>query len=281
MLYTAKGNEKYTDLAIYFDENFYSKERDDEKCYRAMYLIYYMLACKKQYFRAFDDYDTFAQYAATTVYIRFLNKWRRGERIKSLLNYAKASVYPLCINFKKQEFNEPIVSNEDPSLLWTYRIKMREAIQEQYNEGLPESIVESFKEVPKMIKEILDETPYVDDKIVYGRLYKSCLISLIKSFTLSKYSEESIEKRNEKDVDVSKEFLAKTFKREQEDAITLWRLDDSMRDYVDLLVKKIKYKMSDEINDVIRSYALPVDTIDDILTTQDSISQQDDYLEGV
>ena len=42
VLNSAKGNEKYTDLAIFFDENFYSDKRDDEKCYRAMYLIYLM-----------------------------------------------------------------------------------------------------------------------------------------------------------------------------------------------------------------------------------------------
>lgn len=281
MLYSAKGNEKYTDLAIFFDENFYSDKRDDEKCYRAMYLIYYMLACKKQYFRTYDDYDTFAQTAATTVYIRFLNKWRKGERIKSILNYAKATVYPLSLSYKKQEYNESIVSKEDPSLLWTYKIKMRESIQEQYNEGLPDSIVESFKEIPEMIREILDETPYANDKIAYMRLYKSCLISLIKSFTLSKYSEESLDKRNEKDLDVSVEFLSKTFKREQEDATTLWRLEESMKDYVELLITKIKYRITDEINDVIRSYSLSVDTIDDILTSQDSINQQDDYLEGM
>ena len=158
---------------------------------------------------------------------------------------------------------------------------MRESIQEQYNEGLPDSIVESFKEIPEMIREILDETPYANDKIAYMRLYKSCLISLIKSFTLSKYSEESLDKRNEKDLDVSVEFLSKTFKREQEDATTLWRLEESMKDYVELLITKIKYRITDEINDVIRSYSLSVDTIDDILTSQDSINQQDDYLEGM
>ena len=282
MLYYAKGNERYVDLAKYFDENFYSDKRDDDKCYRAMYLIYYMLACKGSYFRAYDEYDTFAQYAATTVYIRFLNKWRRGERNKSLLNYARATVYPLCINYKKQEHSEPIISSDDPALLWTYKIKMRESIQEQYNEGLEDSIVESFKSIPRIIKSVLDETPYVGNEIEYGRLYKSCLISLLKSFTLSKYSEESMEKRNEKGyLEMSQEFLSKVFKRELENSTTLWRLDESMRDYVDILIKKIKYKITDDINDTIRSYSLSVDTIDDILTTQDSVNKQEDYIEGM
>lgn len=282
MLYSAKGNERYVDLAKYFDDTFYTKERDDEKCYRAMYLIYYMLACKKQYFRTYEDYDRFAQFAATTIYIRFMKKQEKGERIKSLLNYAKASVYPLSLMYKKQEYNETNIAKEDPSLLWTYQLKMRELVQDQCNDGLQEDTIESFKGIPAMIREVLDETPYRDDKIAYMRLYKSCLITLIKSFTLGSYSEAVVEKRNERDMNISPEFLLKIFKREQEGALTLWRLESDMKDYVDLLVKKIMKKMMNEIYDVEQSYALSVDTLDNILKAQDtSTQQQDDYYEDM
>ena len=57
-----KAKDIHSKMAIYFDENFYSNERDDENCYKYMYLIYYMLACKNKYFASYSDYDGYDDY---------------------------------------------------------------------------------------------------------------------------------------------------------------------------------------------------------------------------
>lgn len=280
MLYSAKGNEKYTDLAKYFDENFYSDKRNDEKCYRAMYLIYYMLACKSSYFKSYEEYDRFAQTATSSIYMRFLKKWHNGERIKSVLNYAKSTVYPLKVMYQKLEYYDVKDLNaEDPTLGMSCKIHLRENVQREYMEGLEDAVIDCFKSVPKIVDNILDETPYKNDTLTRRRLYISCLISLAKSITLNEQLETRLEGKINNNVNISVNNLGKIFGREKENAITLWRLDETMTDYVELLFNKIRKKLADEINEAEKYFELPVDMLDDILDSANDTDNDNTYIE--
>lgn len=74
MLFTKDPDMSYTDMCIFFDNNFYSEDRDDELCFKYMYLVYYMLAFKKHYLQNYNEYDEFAEYATITIYTRYLKK---------------------------------------------------------------------------------------------------------------------------------------------------------------------------------------------------------------
>ena len=278
MLYSAKSNEKYTDLAKYFDENFYSDERDDEKCFRAMYLIYYMLACKGSYFKTFGEYDTFAQTASSMIYMRFLKKWRNGERIKSLLNYAKSTLYPLKVMYQRMEYYDiRDLNKEDPSVGMACKIQLREKVQKEYMDGIEDSMVDCFQGIPKIIKDVINATPYKNDPLMCKRLYTSCLLSLAKSITFNEATETRLINKVNNNINISVNNLGKMFNKEKAGAITLWRLDESMRDYVEVLFNKIRTQLAKELTEVEKSFELPVDVIDNIL---DSMGDMDIYEGG-
>ena len=86
MLYSKDANKKYTTMCKEFDEEFYTDNRDDNKLFGYMYLVFYMLACKSSYFQRFEDFDGYATYAAKTIYTRYIKYQRQGKQIKSLLN---------------------------------------------------------------------------------------------------------------------------------------------------------------------------------------------------
>ena len=64
MTYNKPPNMTYTAMCIYFDNNIYTSDRDDNILYQYLYHICYMLACKSRYFRNYEDYDDFALYAS-------------------------------------------------------------------------------------------------------------------------------------------------------------------------------------------------------------------------
>ncbi len=266
MLYSKPDNLKYTDLCIFFDENFYSDNRDDDTCYKYMYLIYYMLACKKKYFHKFQDYENYAIFAASTIYMRFIKKQQNGERIKSLLNYAKATCYPLKVMFQRNEFRESFDeehSNIEPSMI---QESLKASIQSQYNYGLEDAIVEVFNNIPHFIREEISRTPYKTDVIMSKRIYISCLITLLKSFTLSNNNQSKLNKRIESGT-ANQELLVKLFNREREYSTTVWRLDESMGDYIQLLANKIRIRIQKELKEARNSFALDDTTLEAILMT--------------
>lgn len=263
-----KAKDIHSKMAIYFDENFYSEKRNDNNCYRYMYLIYYMLACGKKYFHNYEDYDEYAQFAATTIYIRFLKKLENGERIKSILNYAKSTLYPLKVMYQNDSFRTVVDEEHDPRYnSVSFQQMLRDNIQAQYyKDELDKYIVDVFKEIPRMIKERILLTPYKQDKLMVKKIYMSCLLSFLSSITLSN---ESLERINNKLVNnlygVSEDYICKLYNRERESGVILWKLDESMKDFIQVLVNSIRRDIFKEIEESKGSLTLGDNILDAIL----------------
>lgn len=255
-----KAKNIHTKMSIYFDENFYSDHRNDENCHKYIYLIYYMLACQAKYFHKYDDYDEYAQFAANTIYMRFLKKWNQGERVKSVLNYAKSTMYPLKVMYQNTNFGTVSPVNE------LNQDMLKEHIQSQYNEGMEEDILSVFSNIAYYVNETINNTPYKYDKIVSKRLKISCLLTLLKSFTLSKENMSKIKEKQEKGLK-NDEMLYKMFNKERETSTTTWRVDPSMGAYVQVLANQVRKKIIKDINEIRGSYMLSGETLDAILST--------------
>jgi hypothetical protein len=266
MLYTKPAHKSYVALAMEFDKEFYSGHRDDNKLYSYMYLLYYMLACKKQYFHLFEDYDAYSQFAATTIYMRFLKKEKQGEKIKSVLNYCKSTLYSLKVMYQNDTFNE--VWSEDKTDAEAMKTEMASHVQADYNEDLKVALVENFKTLPAIIWKTIRQTPYKNDDLMCRKLYLSCMLSLINSLNISKKTKDKMSSPS-KDSDA---VLMKSLAKQREESMILWHLDDSMEDYVKTLINKVKVIFSKQLEDTKNSYILEDDVLDAILN-----SVYDDY----
>ena len=93
MQYTKPANLTYTDLCIYFDNNIYKKDRNDFLLFEYLYHIVLMLASKARYFRDFEDYDEFAIFGATRVYLRYPNIENLDTYDETRKNQISAKLY--------------------------------------------------------------------------------------------------------------------------------------------------------------------------------------------
>ena len=156
MTYNKPDNITYVEMCIFFDNNIYSDTRNDTILYQYLYHIIYMLACKKRYFNSFVEYDAFALYMATKVYLRYINPEHQGEedRIKSVLNYCKTLLYPTKVDFQKETYSEIFGSDPNKSDDFsTLESDMVDSVQSSHinTELLMEDLVSEFNELSKLI----------------------------------------------------------------------------------------------------------------------------------
>lgn len=273
MTYRKPPGISYVQMCIYIDKNIHNPNKNENLIYEYIYHICYVLACKGKYFRHFEDYDDFALFAATKVYMRMIDPRqfdpkpdeRKLEPVKSVLNYIKLTLYGMKVDYQKQNFNQII----DPSL--DERINpeaisntLKDYVQADYSHGLQEAILEQVISLPSIINDVIDKTPYKKDKLMRKRLYLSCLITFLKSVTLSNANKCKIEKRKEKN-NLTDEFLFKIYQQEKDESATLWHLDSSMRDYIIVLVNIIRKEFSKKIIDTKKSFELPDYIVESIL----------------
>ena len=263
MLYTKNDDKRYTMMCKEFDEEFPKPDRNDAKLYRTMYLVFYMLACKENFFNNnFRYYDEYAQFAATTIYTRFLKKLSKGEKVKSLLNYAKASMRFLKTMYQNENF-ETIISPEHGADTSNLAASMHDAIVSDYSSDLKEDIEITLNSIDVIINDVLDDTQYANNELIRHRLYISCLLTLLDSITLPRDS--SLLKSRVKSKNVSDGAFIEALAKEREKQPMLWNLDESMSNIVRVIVNRIRKELSEEINNVSKEHTLPDDVVDLIL----------------
>ena len=81
---TRDSQKRVVDLCIYVDENAYKEDVDKEKLFDALYNIVIRISHKHRVLQKFEDYESFALYAAGRLYTRLTNpKQFLPERFKT------------------------------------------------------------------------------------------------------------------------------------------------------------------------------------------------------
>lgn len=266
MTFTRPEDVSYTEMAIFIDEHIYDEDKTEElenQLFEYIYHLCYMLACKQRFFKKYDDFDEFSLFMATNVYLRYLNP--ELERLKSVLNYIKKIAYGQKIRFQNITFKQIISQEHCPQyddLLMKEELKSN--IQMNYmNKELVDDISYEIKILPKVIQEVVSQTPYRNDRIMSRRLYLSCLLTFINSITLCK---ESIKKLNIKGESVRDDYVNKLYRNERHHCTLLWRLPNEYKDYVTLLYNKIVDTFCDNLYEVKSSLTLSDEVLNQLLT---------------
>lgn len=268
---------KYTDMCIYIDANLDKiinvgeYPEVENKVYEYLYHILYALACKQNFFPNFEDYDLFAMYGASELYISMRNKQAnagkiiRGKEvvpIKSCLNFIKSVLFPLKVNYTRQNFatvfNPEI--DQDTSIISE---DLKEGIRSEYRNDLESDLRDVVSEMPLYIKKVLKQTPYKNDDLMMKRLYISCQLTLLSDLTIPNRLKNKIERYN-KSGDEGK--LLNIY-RGNDSEVLLWHLPEHMTNYVRILVTKIKHIVTDEINQTRNYNDLSDEIIDNIMKT--------------
>lgn len=266
----------YTQMAMFIDAHAYDEPKTPElekKLYEYMYHLFYMLACKAKYFIKLEDYENFAHYGATRLYMRYINPKQFQEdskidKIVSCLNYIKLIIYGTKTDYQRENFREvinPDVNSEFDPIAYSQR--MAGIVQQDYYMGLEEDVVNEINYIGHIVNDVVDDTPYKSDKLMIKNLKISCLLSLLNTITLNNVSVKRLERKKDKKSIITQDVLDKMYDKEKENAIILWHLDDNMTDVVKVLVNKIRNIFCDNVVETKKSYELPDNLMESILMT--------------
>lgn len=271
MTYNKPKGITYVDMCKYFDAHIYSDDRDDNTLYQYLYHIVYMLACKKRYFASWAEYDAFALYMSSKVYLRYINPSHQGQddRIKSVLNYCKNLLYPTKVDFQKETYAE--IFGPTPKMDADFsgmRQDMEDRVQASHIDAgmLLDDLVAEFSGLSKVIRSEVAKTPYALDPIISRRLFMSVLLTMVNGMTLSNPACSKLAKRQKGRPDYDAAVLD-ALRRERDAAPTLWRLDKSFADTVHILTIKVRRKCGEKIHMVRRGFELSDDDVAAVLAS--------------
>ena len=195
MLWKKPNSLKYTDLCMFIDENVPKIVNPGENpelentIYNYLWLLAKALAIKKCMFNDFQDYDMYAFYAANRLFFALRkNQLNQGKTIKgkqirpikSCLNYTKALLYPMKIEYQRESFKEVIeeefVSKKFDS--FAYKEQLKGAARE--NSGVTKQFKNYLCEIlaknGTILDEILLKSPFKPGTTEYQNLKTSILL---------------------------------------------------------------------------------------------------------
>lgn len=257
-------DKRWVDLAIWCDENAYKPDCDNNTLYQYLYLLFWMLSHKWQYFQKESDYDEFCLLGAQTVYLRLKNPKQfdgsgRLQPIKSVLNYIKNVAYPISVSFRMQSFAEGFTIEDD----YTAALQAQHVLNEKAVHYTDDAMRHEFKYclscITNTIKQLIKELPYRNDKLTTHNIYISCMLTILDYLRLDKLKLARLRYRENKGM--NNDWVVNDLYRDaRHKPALLFHLPMSMSNYVSTIVNRALALMSADLISVVGSYQ-PSDSI--------------------
>lgn len=273
MLMKKPNGMKYTEMCMFIDANVPKIINPGENpelentIYNYLWLLVKALAIKKCMFTNFDDYDMYAFYAANRLFFalrkNLINqgktvKGKLIKPIKSCLNYTKALLYPMKIEYQRESFKE-IIEEEFVSKkfdAFTYKEQLKTDAREHsgINEQFKQQVEEVLSQNDRILDEVLSKSPFSQSTQEYKNLKKSILLTSI--YVL----------KTKKKLDASPQ------------SIILWHLPKNMSNYVRILIKEFFTALKLEIMDCYKMSELSETDLENILySTTEATYNEEQY----
>jgi hypothetical protein len=262
MLWKKPANMKYTEMCMYIDENvpkiINPGEHPDieNTIYNYLWLLVKALAIKKCMFTDFQDYDMYAFYAANRLFFALRkNQLNQGKTIKgklirpikSCLNYTKALLYPMKIEYQRESFREVIeeefVSKKFDAFAYKEQLKSNARDAAGVTQQFKEHVKEALSQNSKFLDEVLQRSPFNSSTPEYQNLKISILLTSIQIL------------KTKKKLDATPQ------------SVILWHLPKSMSNYTKVLLKEFFMALKLEIMDCYRTSDLNELDLENILSS--------------
>ncbi len=238
MTFDKPKNVTFTDMAIYIDNHIYNKECDDTLIYIYLYHLSYMLALKNKYFKKISYYDDFAIFNANRIYFRLKNKNQfkldsngnyKLNKVKSVLNYLKSTIYFNKIQFEQQEYSQNLtnVSHENIDVCSGYTFY--DYLYEYASDLRKVEFKSCLYSISKTVRNYLKNIPYKYKSLEWYNIYISVLLSLTNSFT-------NISQSTIYDKYINKDY------------IILYNVDIHLKEYIYILVNTLKHIVAKDLS---------------------------------
>lgn len=270
MINSQRGR-RTVDLCIYVDNNAYNPDVDKEQLFDALYNIAYSVSFKHKMLPKFEDYEPFALFAASKLYMRLTNPKqflpdddpKKLKKVKSILNFLKTTLYPMVVDYQQENYAQRFsLEDEREDLVETaknLRHEVVKSVSKQYTDILRIDFEYYLNKICYTIKGFLKTTPYAEDKLTLHNLYLSCLMTLINQITLCNVNKERLQNKIDKGYRTD-DFINRIYKEEQLTSVVVYHLNPSMKNYISTLVCRIRKLIISDLRDLIGA-AQPTDAV--------------------
>jgi len=260
MIFKKPENLRYVDMCIYVDKNVPQLLDPDcpteiqDTIYNYLWLLVKALAIKKRMFKAFQDYDGYSFYAANRLYFALkknlenqgkIVKGKEIRPIKSCLNYTKALLYPMKIEYLRNEQNLDYTEQETSKNFdeFMYRQRLKDEVWQSNgcSEAFQVEVRDFFNSFSYTMDEVLKKSPFPPNSPDYKKIKISVLLNALANLKHGK--------------GISMEPVT----------VMLWKLPKSTGGYIKLFLKELGTEMMQtvmsyhddlEIDDEILKYML-------------------------
>lgn len=273
MMWKKPNGMKYTDMCVFIDANVPNIINPGENpelentIYNYLWLLVKALAIKKCMFTDFNDYDMYAFYAANRLFFALRkNQVNQGKvikgkhirPIKSCLNYTKALLYPMKIEYQRESFKEVIeeefVSKKFDAFSYKEQLKSNARDASGVNYQFMRNVKEIFEQNGKLLDDILDKSPFNRSTVEYQNLKISILLTSIQVL------------KNKKKLDATPQ------------SVILWHLPKNMANYTKVLLKEFFMALKLEIMDCYKEADLHDADLENILySASEAVFNEDQY----
>lgn len=275
MTFKKPKNISYTEMAIWIDENAYLPDCDDSKLFEYLYHLVEMLAYKRAFFKSTATYDEFSIITATRIYYRLRNKDQfvllengtpKLTQVKSILNYIKKTIYLLKVKYEQEAYSQanPYTLEDQEKnaeiqaniLINNYKSSKKQLTQVEVDDYI--------SSISKIIRDFLKKIPHKNNSNEFLNIYTSCLLSFLNLITLSNKNKKRFKSFLKAHV-LNDNYINSLYKEEQANYIILYHLDESMHDYINILVNEIKFIIINDILNMKNEYDNQNDLILDLI----------------
>lgn len=261
MIFKKPANMRFTEMCIFIDENVPKIVNPGENpelenlIYNYLWLLVKALAIKKCMFKNFEDYDMYSFYAATRLYTALRkNQLNQGKvikgklirPIKSCLNYTKALLYPMKIEYQRESFREVIeeefVSTKFDAIAYQEQLKNEARDNSNVVLTFRAYIQEAVKNSSRLLDELLQKTPFSSSTPEYKNLKISILLTSLQVL------------KNKKKLNAA-----------GAQSVILWHLPKSMSNYAKVLLKEFFMAIKQEVIDCYKTADLSEYELEQVL----------------
>jgi hypothetical protein len=150
-------------------------------------------------FKNFNDYDGYATHSANRLFFalrkNYLNQGKtiKGKLIrpiKSCLNYTKALLYPMKVEYQNEAFREVIaeefVSKKFDAFMYKEKLKAEAAATQGTAEKFATYIQSSFTNIDGILNRVLKNSLFVTNSSIHRKLKISLLLNALNSLKVKK-----------------------------------------------------------------------------------------------
>lgn len=262
MLWKKPPSMRYTELCQFVDANVPKITNPGEfpelenTIYNYLWLLVKALAIKKCMFKNFEDYDGYAFYSANRLFLALRkNQLNQGKTIKgklirpikSCLNYTKALLYPMKIEYQRETFREIIeeefVSAKFDALAYKEVLKSQAREDANVSTNFRSYVQTTLQQSSRILEELLQKSPFNKATPEYRNLKISILLTSIQILKTKKKLSPSAQ------------------------SVILWHLPKSMNSYAKVLLKEFFTELKLEILDCYKEADLSEEALESILVT--------------